>query len=411
MKRQVQKILNWTEKYFKTDILYLAKGSAWYVLSRVFSALISFATMFAFARWISKETFGAYEYILSIVSLFAVLSLPGINNALIRASAKGKEGMLALCTKIRLKWSVFASLLCLLTALWYLGHQNYILGYSFLIACALLPFTRVFNTFLAFFIGKKRFDLEAKSSIAINVLEALFFIPIIFLTNNLVIIMLAYFITRSIFPVMFYWFTQKRVTNKTTDNETILFGKHLTIMQALNFAAEHIDKIIIWQYLGPVAVATYAFAWAPVQRIGGFIPISTIALPKLSEKNFSLIKKELFKKFLKFFLLSAPMALVLAILAPWAYKIFFPAYLTSVPYAQILAITLALIPFSLLSTSLVASKKTWELYIIQTFTPLLKIALFFALVPIWGIWGIVFAIISTRFLGGLLTIYLFQRAV
>jgi O-antigen/teichoic acid export membrane protein len=411
MKTQILKVFNYAEKYFKTDINYLAQGSFWWVLSRGITALFSLATMFAFARWVNKETFGAYEYVLSIVGIFAIFSLPAMGSALTRAVAKGKEGMLVKCTKTRLKWSVLASVLCLSTASWYFWHQNFILGYSFLIACALLPFIKIFATALNFLIGKKKFDLEAKYSIAINALEALFFIPIIFLTDNLAIIILAYFATRSILPALTFWRVQKSTENKEVDEETIPFGKHLTLMKGLNTIATHVDKIIIWQFLGPVAVATYAFAWIPIQRIQEFIPVSALALPKLSEKDFSVVKKELFKKFLKFFLLSAPMALVLAILAPWAYKIFFPAYLDSVPYAQILAITLVLIPFSLLSTALVAAKKMRELYIIQTFTPLIKIILFFALVPLWGIWGIVFAIISTRFLGGLLNAYLFQRAV
>ena len=399
----------WTEKFLRTDVLYLIKSIFWWTLSRGLIALFAFFTMFALANWVPKEIFGSYEYILSIVALLAIFTLPGMQSALIRASAKGKDGMLVLCTKTKLKGALIASTACFGAGAWYLFNENYNLGYSFLIAAIFLPFTRIFSTALDFLIGKKSFDLEAKYSIVIDGLEAILFIPVLFLTNNLVIIILAYFITRSIFPAVYFLRTKKFIQNQETDKETIPFGKHLTFMQTMGLAAGQLDKIIIWQYLGPIAVATYAFAWEPIQRAQTFIPVFMLALPKLSQKNFPLIKKELFQKFLKTFLFSVPVGLVFIFFAPIIYKTVFPLYIDSVPYAQALAIILMLTPFHLLNAAFVAAKKTRELYIVQFSIPLLRIILFLILVPFWGIWGIVFPLISTALLGGLINVYLFHR--
>jgi len=53
MRRLQQKIiefLRWSEKYAKTDMAYIAKGSFWWTIGRAGLFLISFATMIAFAN-------------------------------------------------------------------------------------------------------------------------------------------------------------------------------------------------------------------------------------------------------------------------------------------------------------------------------------------------------------------------
>ncbi len=409
LKQNIINFLRWSQKYTQTDMVYVAKGGFWWIFGEVVVAGISFLTMVAFSHWVPKEIFGVYQYIISTVAILAIFTLPGMGNALIRAVAKGKEGMLWLCAKTKFKWSLIGVGGCLAISGWYFLHQNFILGSSFLIASFLFPIPRISNSLFNFWQGRKRFDLQAKYSIIINILEAAVFIPILFLTNNLIIIILAYFISRSVFRALFFKLTLKRVKNQETDEETLSFGKHLTLMQAIGLFAQQIDKVIIWQFLGPIAVATYSFAQIPLQRIQGLIPISPLALPKLSEKNIKEIKKGIFKKFSRLFLVSIPLTAFLILIAPLIYKILFPQYLESIPYFQVLALTLVFLPFSLLGTSLVAEMRKKELYITSVVTPILKIILFLILIPFYGIWGIIFATLIAQIFSSGLTLYFFKR--
>jgi len=409
LKKKIIKLLRWSEKYTQTDMIYAAKGGFWLVFGRACILLLTFATMTAFARWVPKETFGAYQYIISIIAILAIFTLPGIGTALTRAVARGKEGMFALCAKASFKWSLIGVGGCLVISGWYFLHQNFILGNSFLIASFLFPIPRISNLLFSFWQGRKKFNIQTKYSIIINILEALVFIPVLFLTNNLILIILAYFISRSIFRGIFFRLTLKKVKNQEKDKETLSFGKHLTLMQSIALFGSQIDKIIIWQFLGPIPVAIYSFALFPLQRISGLIPISQLALPRFSEKNIKEMKKGIFKKFSKLFLISVPLTIFLILIAPSVYKILFPQYLESIPYFQALALTLLFIPFSLLSTSLVAEMKKRELYISSAVTPVLKIILFLMLIPFYGIWGIIAAILITRVCGSALTFYLFLK--
>jgi len=408
-KNKIKEFLIWSQKYTKTDMVYVAKGGIWWIIDNVVIVLLSFATMTAFSYWVAKEVFGAYQYIISIVTILGVFTLPGMQNAIVRAVAKGKEGTFWLCTKIRLKWSLIGISGCLAISAWYFLHQNFILGSSLLIASFLFPFPRIFNLLFNFWQARKRFDIRTKYSIIINVFEAIVFIPILFLTDNLILIMLVYFISRSLFRGIFFKLTSRKIKNKKTDKETIPFGKHLTLMQSIGMIGNQVDKVIIWQFLGAVPVALYSFALLPIQRIQGLIPVVPLALPKLSEKNFEETKKGVRDKFFKLFLITLPLCVFLILIAPVLYKILFPQYINSIPYFRILSLNLAFVPFSLLNTSFVAGAKKKQLYTISVITPTLKIGLFLALIPFYGIWGIIVAILIARGIESGLTFYLFEK--
>jgi len=409
LKKKVIKFLRWSEKYTKTDMVYLAKGSFWITTGKFLTSFFAMLTMIAFARWVPQKTYGTYQYVLSTVGILSIFTLPGMNSALKRAVAKGKEKMLSLCAKARLKWGFAATVIGLGISGWYFFQGNSQLALSFLIAALFLPFTRIFNSFDPFWQGRKRFDIENKYKVVINFLEALFLIPIIFFTDYLIFILLGYFISRTIFRAYFFKITLNKTKGQEKDEETIPYGKHLTLMSTATTIGEKIDKIIMWQFLGPAAIAIYSFAQLPISRIGGLISVTNLAFPKLAERDVKKIKKGILKKFLKFFLVTIPFALFVVLIAPYIYKILFPQYLDSVPFFRLLALDIVLIPFALLDTSLVTEMKKKELYITRFITPTLKTLLFLVLIPMFGIWGVVTAYLGSRVINSFLVLYFFLK--
>jgi O-antigen/teichoic acid export membrane protein len=65
--------------------------------------------------------------------------------------------------------------------------------------------------------------------------------------------------------------------------------------------------------------------------------------------------------------------------------------------------------FSLLSSTLISEIKTRSLYIVNIIYPILKIILFVALIPFYGIWGMVWAILAAEVVNGVLVLYFFKR--
>lgn len=407
-----EKILNLFRKLFGKDLNYVAKGTFWWIFGRIFVFLISFVLMIVLGRFLAKETYGTYRYLISMASLLSIFTLPGIGQALIREVAQGREGAIFPCLKIKIKWGLLATLFSFFIFLWYILHQNFILSFSFLIAGIFLPFVFAFQIFLSFWNGKKRFDLQSKYLVLSELGATLFLILVIFLTKNFLLIILGFFLPKTFFRYLFLRLTLKKVKKKLKKEEikkTISFGKNLTLIQAFEIFSNQIDKIFIWQFLGPTFLAIYSFAQLPLLKIQGAIPVLPLALPKLAERKIKKIKKNLFQKFKNLFLLSFPFSLFLIILAPFVYKIFFPLYLESIPYFQVLCLTLIFVPFSLLATCLIAEMKTKELYILRTSSLFLKVVLLFFLIPFYKIWGAVLALLIVQIFSSILLFHFFKK--
>ncbi|MEX1013564.1 MAG: oligosaccharide flippase family protein, partial [Candidatus Paceibacterota bacterium] len=257
MKNKIKKILRWSQKYTKTDMFYATKGGFWLVLNKVGLLIVSFITMFAFGNWLDQGSFGVYQYILSGTVMAGIFSLLGINTSLIKSITKSKEGTLWIATKERFRWSILGSLGLLIASGWYFINGNILLGGGFLIAGILMPGEKVLTLFLSFWNGRKDFKKYMQYSLGYAFLSLLILIPAIYLTNNVLMIIFAYFISHIIFAGLFFLKTLKQVKNDEVDETVIPFGKNLTVMNVVETIASHIDKVIVWQFLGPIQVAIY----------------------------------------------------------------------------------------------------------------------------------------------------------
>lgn len=263
----------------------------------------------------------------------------------------------------------------------------------FLIAGIFIPFMEPLGIFGDFLKGKKLFKLSTKFKIASRILSAVFMVTTLFLTNNIFLVILAYFIPRTLIRLsMLLIVTAKIKINKKEDSNLISYGKHLSFMSLFQTFASSLDKIFIFHYLGAAELAIYYFAIAPEGQMKGFLSfLKTLAFPKFSKANQETIRSTLPKKILKMELtIIIPVILVYIAIAPLAYKLIFPNYLESIFYSQIYILSLLFFPKTLLSSSLVAQAKKKALYILKFTSPLLRIIILFVSVQLYGLPGIVF---------------------
>jgi O-antigen/teichoic acid export membrane protein len=412
LKEKIYQFLRWLQIYTKTDVVYVAHGSFWWILGRVFSFLASFLILMAFARFGTKEVYGAYQYVISMAAMIGLICLPGLDTALAGAIARGKEKTYFLCEKERLRFGFFSFLIFLIISLWYFLHKNFILGFSFLIAGIFHPFLATFSLYGVYWYAKKKFDIQNKYFVIHNLLAAITLILFIIFKPAIPSVVFGYFFAFTFATFLFWILTRKKINKETEeDKEAIPYGKHLTIMSIPGAISAQIDNVVMWQFIGPAQVAIYAYALRLVERISELIPFSALAFPKMAEKDLKVdgVKKSIFDKFLKLFWFSIPFAILYILFCPIFFKIFFPAYKESIIYSQVLALTLIFSSFSFLSTAFLAEAKKRELYILNFAPQILKIALFFVLIPIFGIWGGIYSILISQIFFSTLTFYFFKK--
>jgi O-antigen/teichoic acid export membrane protein len=404
IKDWIIRALRWSQKYTKTDMLYLASGGFWYAVGQAVASLSALALAVAFANLVSPEVYGTYKYILSLAGIFAVASLPGMNTAIARSVARGNESVIHAATRSRILYSCAGSIVALAGSAYYLFNGNVVLSLALLIIATTLPFFDTLTSYLSYFVGKRRFDLSAKYYVTAQIPSALIIIGTIFFTDNIIVILLAYFVPLALLRAAQYARVTRSIPLIPTkdDADTTRYGKHLTAMEILGMVAGGIDKVLIWKFLGPAQVAVYTFALAiPEQFKGPLKGVGELAFPKFAAQTPGQIRANLpalWRKlaFYGFGLFGISLAYVAA--APYIFALLFPQYSASVPYSQMFALAMitnvASIPIAVLS----AQKKTSLQYTLSNIQPVIAIGLFVFLIPLYGIMGAIVALLVSKFI-------------
>lgn len=352
IRAKIYNLLRFSEKYTKTDMVYLAKGSFWLTLGQIISSASFFLLAIAFANLLSKETYGIYRYVLSIVGILNISTLSGMNTAVAQAVARKFEGSVISALKMKIRWGTLGSAASLFFAGYYYFQVNIELTISFLIVSAFLPFMDSFTLYDSLLSGKKLFRISTNYGTISQLISAIILISALFLTNNLFLILLSYFLPWTITRFVFLKITLKKFPpNLDEDPKTISYGKHLSFVGIIGTVASYLDRLLIFHYLGAAEVAIYSIATAPPDQIKNlFKNIPTLAMPKLAQRSFREIDSILYKRLFYLFMTGLALAGIYSIIAPYFFKLFFPKYMDSVFYSQFFSFTLALkLPISLIS--------------------------------------------------------------
>jgi len=412
LRNQAYDLLRWSEKYTKTDMVYLTKGSFWLTIGQSISSLTSIATSIAFANLLPIEVYGEYRYLLSIMGILAIPTLLGINTSLQRAVARGYDSSIFPALKARLTWGVFGSVGGMIISLYYLWQGNYSLATSILAASFIIPIFYAFEVYGSFLLGKKLFRYSSFYQTTIVFLSTIFLIITLFLTDNITLIFLSYFLPCTLLRIIFYCQTTKKYVQKTAiDVETISYGKKLSLLNIIDTIAENLDKLLLWHFIGPAHLAMYSFAIAPVNQIGTIKGIlKAMVFPKIVRHEASYLKKSLYQKTFSLFFVMAAISSLYILLAPFLFSLVFPKYIAAVNYSRVFSLILLSYPFVIfMKTTFLAHAKIKEQYYLNLSYSIGKILLLIILVPLFGVWGVIASQLVITATNSILQVFLFRR--
>lgn len=404
-------IIRRLEHYLKVDIAYLASGGFWITLGQVVSSGASFILALAFANLLLPEQYGVYRYVLAAAALLAIPTLSGINAALTQAVAAGKEETLFVSWKVKFWFGLLGSLASLGASAYYLLNDNTVLSASFLVVALFLPFMEAYSLYTSFLTGRKDFRSNSVIHALIQIVAAAGVIGVLFITKNVVFLVLAYFAFWTLGRMAAWYFVRAALPPPQggTDPRTIGYGKHMSTMGILGTVSQYIDRVVLFQYLGGAEVALYSIGIAMPEQIralckGAF----ELLLPRFSTQTSDSIRAGIWRKF---WLMTAGLiafTLAYVALAPYLFAIFFPLYESAVWYSQIFALSLVTLSAGVFTTALQARHETRKLYVINTLGPIIQIAMILAGIFYFGIIGaFVFRVIA-RFITAGITMLLYE---
>jgi len=382
------------------DLDYYIRNSFYLILARGVIMACGLLLSVTFARLVSQETYGQWNYILSILGICAILTLPGMNTAITQSVATGNDRILIDGTKQRFKWSVLGSLILAGVGLYYLLTGTAELGKGILIAALFLPVYQNFDGYAAYISGKKQFDRLAKYQIITQVAAILVTVLVIYFARNLTIIVIAYLLSFALLRGYFFRVTSREVTSQKSDPSAIAFGNRMTITQIPTMVRDQYDKIIIALFLSFTDLALYSIAIAFSEILGPLRSIiASLIFPKLSKMD----KKEAYSEVRKRWpLVIAGFAVIggiLIALCPYVIPFLYSQkYTASVPYAQLLIVSVVIsAPVQIINKALFPSqRRIKDLYKLQISSSVVGIVLATVLVINYGLLGAVIAFMLMR---------------
>lgn len=407
----ISRVLVWSEKYFKTDVRYLLKGGFWSILAQLLSTAISLLLAIVVSRYLSKEAYGTYKYIIATIAFLATFSLNDLGNAVFQSTARGYDGALREGFRINLRWSGLIFVGSLALAIYYFSNHNNILAIGMLFAGCLLPFLSSANLASSFLAGKKDFK---RQSIYFgwlgNGLPTLALIATIFITKDPLWLILVYCLANTATSLYFYRKTIRtyRPDSAKKDAGMLTYAKHLSIIGILGGIATTIDQIFLFHFVGAAGLAIYVFSTSILDQAKG--PLKTLDMmmqAKFANHKNQNIRQSIGNKFLWLTVLIVMCITAYIFAAPFLYSILFPGYLEAVPYSQVYALSLLGLAFGPASSYLSAKKKIREQYINSIIGWLMQITLIAVGVIWWGLWGLIIARLMSRIFIGTLAYILF----
>lgn len=401
---KLYKLLRWSERYTKTDMVYLASGSFWLTLGQILSGLIALGVSVAFAHFVPKETYGMYRVLLSLFWAMTAFSFTGISTIVTRAVARGEENAYRKSFRLTLLGSIPMIIGSTGLALYHFIHNNHVLAYGALLIGLFGPLYLLGSTYASILEGKKDFRRMSLFALLISIVPAAGLLIAMQFTNNPLAFFLIYLGGNSVMGLLVVILTFYIYKPNHTDSKNLVkLSSHYSFLNILSLLSSQADQLLIFHYLGTAQLALYTFAVAMPSQLKIIINnIPNLAFPKLVQKKPEEIKKNLTRKIFLIALLITILVIIYIIIAPFLFHLLLPTYSGAIMYSRLYALTLiptaAIIPESILQARI--AKRA--MYVSNIISPSFQILILFVLISQFGIVGA----ITARFIGRLFNLIL-----
>ncbi len=412
LRARLTRLFSWIQKKFGIDASYYARGGGYTMLTYVVQIGLGALTSILMARYLPREIYGGWRYLLGVVGTLGILALPGMGVAMTQSIARGFDGAYVHGIKTTLKWSLLASVgLLTASAVPSIYHTQEIQRGLWLLA-ALFPFYAASPLYGVLLAAKQDLRRQFWYGTIYRVALTAGTVAALVASHSLIIFALVIFCADIISRGTLTLIARRFTTNRTTDPAMVPYGIKLSAIDALPIIAQQIDKLVIPATLGLPGLALYAVAtMIPDQAKEFGSAIVNLSLPKLSrwrggKDDHTFIKRVFFQMLA---VSIAAIALYAAVTRPIIHLVF-PTYPDAVNISIIYAATLVFFPTVLITNWFQAQKKVKQITLYNTASATAQIVGTIVLVPFFGIMGAVAARALSRMTALIVAWGLFARS-
>ena len=395
------------------DLGYLVGNGVFMAVKQILGTLSGLALVYFFTNFASQSDFGIYNMVISVFGVISAISLSGIGTSLTRSIASGYDSSYVVAINLKTKFSFAGSFILFFLFLFYLNRSQESLAFSFLILALLFPIISRYSSYPYVLVAKKNFKKHAIYSSVSQVVIVFSLILAIIFGLNIIYILFLYFFLNTILNFIFHNKVIKLLKNLVIDKDFKSFTYFMSIIAGLALTAQHLDKVILGSLNDLSTLAIYSLALTIPESLNTnlktFMGIFTVKLIKKKDEE----KKEIFKKFyLRLIFLGVVLAASFWMIIPFFIRYFFPeSYKEAIFYSQLLSLALIFSPLVIaLSSSVTYSGNYKHTLFFNIFPIIVRLVIYIALIPLYGIFGAVVALITERLLSAVVLTYLvFKR--
>lgn len=366
--------------------------------------IFGLATTFVLVRIFTQETYGEYNFVISILGLLTVTALPSIDDAVMQSVARKFLGTYNASLKIKFLSSLLGTLaLILLSALYYF-QTNFDLSIAFIVASFLFPFAYGLTQWRGFFLGIRKFKhLNFFESLAAIIVSAAIISSVLLIKSSIFIAIGALLLVKSmqnIFISIKIYNDNKTIELKVEEG-SIKYGLKTSIVSLASQLSMTIDKILLFTFISPASLAIYSVSEKLPELVKGLVKnLATALAPRFAKQKEYTKKIDFYLKVISLLLFLSLIVFSFTLLPFFITLIFGEQYESAIPYSQAMMCIVAVANMAPLKGRFFKSKldeKSMRDFLL--YTSLVRIISSVCLVPFFGLHGA----IASYFIGRVTT--------
>ncbi len=354
---------------------YVAESGFWVNANFFTTSAFALVLSIFFANFLTKETYGTYQYLFSVYALLTALTLTGMNPAITQAVARGYPNTVRTAILPQLKWNLLPAAVSFGLALYYFLAGNMTIAAGLCLMAIALPLYNTFNSYTAYLAGKADFRNIYLYTCAVSVPYYLcMFAGIYFLRDTLLLVAINLVLNTGVTIFNYYRVTRRIRRDEPADINALTYGRHLTYANFLSTAAGQVDNLLVFHFLGAADLAAYALIRLVPERLGGvFKGILGPAFPRLAKRSPEEVSATIIHRSFLIGISALLLAGTYAVLAPILFKVIYPQYVAFASYSALYSLTLLSSIGNLGVVSFMAQRRTKTLYTLNSIVSVIQL--------------------------------------
>lgn len=379
------------EEKLGVDMEYWIRNGVYSLAGQLVAIVAGLVLSVGFANFLPREVLGQYQYLIAILGVLTAITLPGMNTALMRGSARNNNGVYFAGVNKLLKFSVVITLGIFLYSGYIIFRGDKTLGLTVFVLGLFFPFFSVANSWRAYYAGKENFKI-------INIIGSLTLVAQVLVQSLLIIwlpkyqyLFLAYVLTTLVVNLPISLKIYRRTQNEPVDTGDIQYGQKLSVALTLGILSGFVDKLILGHSLGVEKLAIYSIAaLIPDQAKQLYSNVLLVQYPKFFNlTNQNLARKKLLKLLMILTGITVGLVVLYIGISPTIFRIVFKKYMESLLFSQIIMISAIFTPLVLLEAFLRSERNTRDVFTYNILSSVSMVGGSLLLIPFFGIWGVV----------------------